>query len=281
MSEERYGVIASTVASHTPRMAYEDKAWDFTLGLIDGLKEMGQVLRDLKPDLFVVNTTHWITTFDWVVTAHDQHEGVCIAEEAPHLIPGLPYSRPGDRDYAEALGVQLNDAEIPCYPTDTPHFHWDYGTTVPMQYIDPDATIPAVVTPTCYASDLDENLRVGELIDATAKAQKKRVIVVVSNALTHLVVRGPDTWPLPEHQEMDQKFIGMVKETAVGDAIEWLPEYARDAKCEMGGRGLGVFLGAAAALQQETDDLVGKQYGPYAQSSASGNANLALYPANA
>ena len=80
---------------------------------------------------------------------------------------------------------------------------------------------------------------------------------------------------------MDQKFISMVKDTAIDDAIKWLPEYARDAKCEMGGRGLGVFLGAAAALQRETESLAGNQYGPYAQSSASGNANLALYTANA
>ena len=91
MSNDQPGVIASVIASHTPRMAYEDKAWDFTLGLIEGLKEMGEELRALNPDLFVVNTTHWITTFDWVITAHDVHEGVCIAEEAPHLIPGIPY----------------------------------------------------------------------------------------------------------------------------------------------------------------------------------------------
>ncbi|MBT7954149.1 MAG: hypothetical protein HN731_03100, partial [Rhodospirillaceae bacterium] len=59
MNDQSSGVIATVVASHTPRMAYEDKAWDFTLGLIDGLKEMGANLRELNPDLIVVNTTHW------------------------------------------------------------------------------------------------------------------------------------------------------------------------------------------------------------------------------
>lgn len=279
MNDDRSGVIAAVIASHTPRMAYEDKAWDFTLGLIDGLKELGTNLAELKPDLIVVNTTHWITTFDWVVTTHDHHKGICIAEEAPHLIPNLPYDRPGDRAYGEALNEDLKAQEIPSYPTDIEHFHWDYGTAVPLQYLDPTSKIPAVITPTCYASDLDENIKVGGQIDATAKRLGKRVIVVVSNALTHLVVRGPATWPLPEHQEMDQKFIEMVKAGDVDGATNYLPEYARDAKCEMGGRGLGVFLGAAKALENSTGPLSGAQYGPYAQSSGSGNANLALVAA--
>jgi 3,4-dihydroxyphenylacetate 2,3-dioxygenase len=276
MSNDQPGVIASVIASHTPRMAYEDKAWDFTLGLIEGLKEMGEELRALKPDLFVVNTTHWITTFDWVITAHDIHEGVCISEEAPHLIPGIPYKRTGDRAYAAALNETLKTNDIPSYETDTPHFHWDYGSLVPIQYLDPDNEYPVVLTPTCYASKLDENIKVGHLIDETAKAQGKRVILVVSNALTHDVVRGPAEWPTEENMALDHRFIDMITAANVEEAVNWLPEYARTAKCEMGGRGLGVFLGAAEALQEDSPELTGKQYGPYAQSSASGNANLML-----
>jgi 3,4-dihydroxyphenylacetate 2,3-dioxygenase len=279
MSNQEPGVIATVIASHTPRMAYEDKAWDFTLGLIDGLKEMGVSLRAMKPDLIVVNTTHWISTFDWFATAHDHHEGVCIAEEAPHLIPGLSYNRPGDRAFAEAMVEDWHAGDLPAYTVETPHFHWDYGSAIPLQYLDPDATIPAVLTPTCYASDIDENIKVGELLDETAKRMNKRVILVVSNALTHLIVRGPDKWPLDEHIAMDHKFIDMIKEADVDGALDYLPEYARDAKCEMGGRGLGVFLGAARVLQNKSGDLSGAMYGPYAQSSGSGNANLSLVPA--
>ncbi len=101
-------------------------------------------------------------------------------------------------------------------------------------------------------------------------------MVVVSNALTHAIVRGPDKWPTEENMALDHRFIDMITAANVDEAIDWLPEYARTAKCEMGGRGLGVFLGAAEALQERSAKLTGKQYGPYAQSSASGNANLML-----
>jgi hypothetical protein len=107
----------------------------------------------------------------------------------------------------------------------------------------------------------------------------KRVVVVVSNALTHLIIRGPEKWPLEEHMAMDHKFIDMVKAADVDGALDYLPGYARDAKCEMGGRGLGVFLGAAKALENDVNKLAGAMYGPYGQSSGSGNANLSLVAA--
>jgi hypothetical protein len=47
----------------------------------------------------------------------------------------------------------------------------------------------------------------------------------------------------------------------------------------MGGRGLGVFLGAAKALENDVNKLAGAMYGPYGQSSGSGNANLSLVAA--
>jgi len=278
MTDKQTGVIATIIASHTPRMAIEEKAWDFTTGLIQGLRDMGKAAKALKPDLFVVNTTHWITTFDWVFTAHQQNKGVCIAEEAPHLVPGVPYDYKGDPEFSKAAETALRDNDIPCYADANKYFHWDYGTLVPIQYMDPEQEVPVVTTPTCYMSDLKENERVGELIDEVAQAQGKRVIVVVSNALTHQLVRKPDAWPLEEHQKMDFKFIDMVKDGDIDGALDYLPKYAVEAKCEMGGRGLGVFLGASHKLQEHAGKLHGEQFGPYSQSSGSGNVNLLVTP---
>jgi hypothetical protein len=48
------GLIA--VAPYAPRLSTVAPA--FQLGLIDGLKQLGQALRSLRPDLFVVNSAH-------------------------------------------------------------------------------------------------------------------------------------------------------------------------------------------------------------------------------
>ena len=51
---------------------------------------MGAAMRSaLKPDLWVIVSTHWVSTFDWFATCQPKHEGLCVAHEAPNLIPGL------------------------------------------------------------------------------------------------------------------------------------------------------------------------------------------------
>jgi len=67
------GVIASAIAPHTPRMANEDAAPDFIRPLIAGAREMGEALRAFDPDLFVVNSTHWVSTFNWYATCQSLH----------------------------------------------------------------------------------------------------------------------------------------------------------------------------------------------------------------
>src|SRR5262249_9558759 len=107
------GLIAVAIAPHAPRLGVEEKVADFQRGLIDGLKEMGRVLRDLQPDLFVVHSAHWVSTFNWYATLQDPHKGVCVADEAPDLMPGTPYLRKGDPAFARVLVEALKGADIP------------------------------------------------------------------------------------------------------------------------------------------------------------------------
>ena len=131
------GVIASVVAPHTPRIGIEKNAPEFQRGLIQGLKDMGEALRAQKPDLFVLLSSHWVSTFNWYATSHQQHQGICIADEAPDLIPGVEYTRQGDPAFARELASRLSQNDVPCALNDSPHFNWDYGTFVPLQYLDP------------------------------------------------------------------------------------------------------------------------------------------------
>jgi 3,4-dihydroxyphenylacetate 2,3-dioxygenase len=71
----------------------------------------------------------------------------------------------------------------------------DYGSFVPMQYLDPHGETPVVTMPSVVLSTIEESLRVGEAIDAAAKQLGRRAIVLASSALSHFLVRGRDNWP--------------------------------------------------------------------------------------
>ena len=271
------GVIASIVAPHTPRIGIEENAPAFQAGLIRGLREQGEEVRGLKPDLFVLLSSHWISTFNWYTTAQQQHQGVCIADEAPDLIPGVTYDRKGDPDFAQALANQLSDNQIPCGVNDSPHFNWDYGTYVPLQYLDPDATVPLVAMPSVLCSDLDECRRTGRQVHETAKKTGKRVVFIASCALAHAVARGPELWPTDEQKQLDHKFIEMVKNGDIAGLGDWAPEYCRAAVAEMGGRPIHGMIGAAEAMAAQEPTVEGMMFGDYAQSSGSGNACLGFF----
>ena len=269
------GLIAAGVACHTPRIGVEDKAPPFVRGIIDGEREMGQAIKALQPDVIVVNSAHWVSTFVWFTDGMDPHQGVCVAHEAPDLIPGTRYSRKGDPALAEEMVRLFKAKDLPSDIVKSPDFAWDYGALVPLLYLDGAAELPVVQVPTCLSADLAESQMMGDLVDQAARATGRRAVFIASCALSHDVVRGPEKWPTQERMEMDRRFIDLACQGDVDTLEDWFPTYSRDAKAEMGGRNLAAFLGAAKALGRN-GGLEGRQYGPYAQSSGSGNANLLL-----
>ena len=278
MVEKVGGLVASIVASHSPRMGVEENAPEFIKGLIDGLRELGRTARALEPDAIVLHSAHWVSTFWWYVPRHEIHEGICVAEEAPDLIPGSPYRFSGEPALAEAIADKLNAEGIECRTFDTPHWNWDYGCYVPLHYMDPASSVPIVLLPTVLCSDPEENRKVGRLVHDVGKDTGKRIVFVSSCALSHDVVRGPERWPTKERQILDRKFIDLARKGRVAELTAWLPEFIRTGVAEMGGRTISSMVGGIEALAQDHGELVGKQFGPYAQSSGSGNAHIAVFP---
>jgi 3,4-dihydroxyphenylacetate 2,3-dioxygenase len=248
---------------------------DFQQTLVAGEKTLGAALRRaLKPDLWVVASTHWVATFDWLPTCQAVHEGHCVADEAPNLIPGIHYKYRGDPEFGGALFEEFGRASVPAARNDSPHYEWDYGTFVPLSHLDPQAEVAVVGIPTVLMADHAECMRAGAAVHATAKRLGRRVVFLASSAFSHILVRGRHNWPTPERVEADKKFIAQLTAGALDEAIAGFTAYSKFTGAEMGGRVLATLLGVVQALKAEGKTLAGRQFGDYAQSSASGNANV-------
>lgn len=271
------GIIAAAVVPHVPTLGLPENTPEFQLTLVEGERELGLALRELKPDLFVVNSSHWICTFGWYATCQSVHQGVCVADEAPDLIPGIAYKRKGDAEFASALVDEWQARGIPGGRNESPHYAWDYGSLVPLLYLDPDADVPVVQIPTVILANQDECMRAGRAVHATAKRLGRRVVYIASSAFSHDLVRGRHFKPTAERETLDQRFIDLLKRGAMAEAIAWFPEYSRAVVAEMNGKPLAGMLGALQALAEEGVELQGEQYGGYAQSSGSGNASVVVW----
>jgi 3,4-dihydroxyphenylacetate 2,3-dioxygenase len=270
------GVIAAAVVAHVPTLSRAEITPEFQTTLVQGEHRLGRGLRSLSPDLWVIASTHWVSTFNWMATCQPVHEGICVADEAPDLVPGLPYRYRGDAEFGDALVQEWKRADVPAARNDSRHYEWDYGTFVPLSHLDPEAEIAVVSLPVVLMADQAECVRAGAAVHATAKRLKRRVVFVASTALTHALVRGRHLMPTPERVEADQRFIDQLKRGAVDAALEGFADYSRLVVAEMGGRALATLLGVAKALAEDGVRLEGRQYGDYAQSSGSGNANVVL-----
>jgi 3,4-dihydroxyphenylacetate 2,3-dioxygenase len=205
-----------------------------------------------------------------------EHRGVCVADEAPDLIPGIPYAYRGDPEFAQTLLDEWNKTDIPAQRNITQHYTWDYGTFVPLSHLDPDAELAVVSIPVVLMADLDECFRAGAAIHAAARKLKRRAVVIASSALTHALVRGREHWPSSERIEADQRIIDMLKQGDIDAVIGTFAEYAKGAVVEMGGRAIATMLGTTRAIGAGHGRLAAMQFGGYAQSSGSGNANLVI-----
>src|ERR1041384_7119180 len=210
MSGTVSGIVMSAIASHSPRIGIEAQAPAFLGGVIKGEYALGRAIQELKPDVIVLQSAHWVTTFTWYVTCQPRHHGVCVSDELPDLIPGQPYDRPGDPAFGVALVDEIKAQGLLAGRNETAHYKWDYGTFVPPQYLDPKQQIPVVTMGTCILADLDECFRVGQAVRDAAGQSGKRVVFVASSALSHKLVRDPASWPTREHQALDEQFMAML-----------------------------------------------------------------------
>lgn len=272
-------LIRAYLSVHTPRYCTYEAAFAGKLAhpdfraVRDGLVAQGRDVAAAKPDVIVINSCHLIATFPTVVDGTPRHRGVLTAQEAPELIHGAEYDFPGDWELASALIDRGKAAGLQCTLANDVHYPLDYGTVMPLVcYLDRTQRIPVVPVSVCLAAGLEESFTWGRLVAQAVGESGRRAAFVASGSLSHKLVRGPEKWPSAQDQELDHRFAKLVADGEHERLWAWLPEYARAAEPEMGGRHLAMLLGALVESGRKYAATV-HAYGP---SSGSGNYVISL-----
>lgn len=264
-------IVGALIVTHTPRIADEARAPAFTREMIRGMHELGEEVKRIRPDALIQASTHWVTTFHHYVLGHKRHKGILTSSEAPDMISGVAYDFPGDPELAEAMAAKGKERDIPAILSAADHFVIEYGTLNPLRYLTPQFDIPVVPISSCLLAGIDECIRWGEAIAEAVRRGPKRVIVIASGALSHVLVRGPERWPSEECQRLDHQFVELVTNGRAGELKSFFPAFVKDVDAEMGGRHLAILLGATGGTFR------GKLHA-YGPSSGSGNAVVSLTP---
>src|SRR5215470_92835 len=239
------------LSAHTPRYCTLEAAFEGKVAspafqpVRDGLVVQGQEMGKARPDVVVINSCHLVSTFPTVVDGTLRHRGVLTAQEAPELIHGVGYDYPGDYGLAARLIARGQAEGRQCVLANDVHYPLDYGTVMPMVcYLDRAQRLPMVPVSVCLSADLDEAFAWGRSLAHVAVASPKRVGLVASGSVSHKLVRGPERGPTPADEALDHEFARLLAAGEYEKLWRWLPEYARAAEPEMGGRHLATMLGA-------------------------------------
>lgn len=278
-------IVGAALVSHVPLIVLPEAVRRELNGgddtsLVSGLHALrAECLDRLRPDTVVVVDTHWHTTFEHVVTAHERRAGRYTSDELPRGHPAMPYDLPGDPELAHAIARQAEGRDDTwIHATDDPHVAIHYPTVYLTPYLQRDERwISASV---CQTATVDDFLLFGELIAAAIASIDRRVVMLASGGLSHRFwtlrelrqheASGVEHIITPDARAADEKTIGLLEAGDHAGVIAWYPEFRHYSPEGM----FAHYLTMVGALGGQHCVAAGKLYGAYESAAGTGQAHI-------
>jgi 3,4-dihydroxyphenylacetate 2,3-dioxygenase len=278
-------IVGAALVSHVPpivlpeavRLELNDGR-DFSL--VDGLHRLRREQLDpLAADTFIVFDTHWYTTVEHVLTAHERRQGRFTSDELPRGNPAMPFDLPGDPSLAMAIAAQADGRDDTwIHATADPYIGIHYPTVYLTPYLQGDEAWISVGI--CQTAQRDDFLLFGELLADAIIASDRRVVLLASGGLSHRF------WPLrqfrdheaadpvhiitPEARAADERVIAHLES---GDHAAVIDEYADFRRHSPEGM-FGHYLMMVGALGGAGCTAAGVRYSDYESAAGTGQVHL-------
>lgn len=249
---------------------------------IAGHKEIAKRCRELEVDTIVVFDTHWLVNSGYHINCAPHFKGVYTSNELPHFIKNMPYEYDGNPELGAIIADACNDAGINVRAHADTTLGIEYGTLVPMRYMNEDRHFKVIsISAMCQVHDLEESGRLGSAMRAGIEANYEgKVAVFASGSLSHRFAQNGvsedylfKVWsPMLEH--MDREVVRMWQAGQWQEFVEMLPEYADKCHGEGFMHDTAMLLGVVGWDRYEGKVEV---ITPYFGSSGTGQIN-AIFP---
>ena len=250
---------------------------------IDGHHEIGRRCRALGVDTIVVFDTHWLVNAGYHLNCAPHWKGVYTSNELPHFISNMAYECPSNPELGRLLAKVCNDHGVETLAHDATTLGPEYGTLVPMRYMNADQHFKAIcVSALCTSHYLNDSARLGwAMREAVEKHYDGKVAFMASGSLSHRFAQNglaPDfafkVWS-PFLERLDRDVVQMWQAGSQwADFCAMLPEYASKGHGEGFMHDTAMLLGALgwSAYDGQVEVIT-----PYFGASGTGQIN-AIFP---
>ena len=277
-------VLAAKV-THVPSLMLSEQSGsplrDAREPAVRSLRELGRRAKQRGVTCFVVFDTHWLSNFGYHINANARHRGSFTSHEAPQMIQDLRYDLPGDTHLAGAIAARAGDAGLNVIAHQVASLGLEYGTIVPMHYMNPDGFAKVVSVASPLFTSFEESRILGEAVRRAIDDSDERVAILASGSLSHRLwpnkKLGPEAWTSVAsefNRQVDLRVLELWQSRRYREFLDMLPDYAT--KCN-GEGGMADTIMLFAALGWYGYSGAAEQLCDYFPSSGSGQVNVEFH----
>lgn len=232
--------------------------------LNQALRKAGMALAASRPDVVLVYSTQWMAVLDQLWITRQRSTGVHV-DENWHEFGELSFDIASDTGLAEACVQDCRDAGIHARGVDYDQFPIDTGTiTVSSLMGFGSEALPVTLAANNLYHDNAQTEQLSRIAVQAAAMQNKRAAVIgiggLSNTMfrelvppdsDHVISRSDDDW--------NRRMLALLECGDAGQLRALMPEYAGQAKAEMGFKHMSWLLGALGEQFQGANVL---EYAP-------------------
>lgn len=277
-------IVGAGLISHAPTIMFDEPTRrelndGEEISLVPGLVRLrDEVLDRLRPDTIVILDTHWFTTVEHVVAAHDHREGKMTSSELPRGMKQVPYSYDGDPELARLIEKHGNALGTPTHAEDDPYLPVYYATVNLVHYLHRGERIVSVSI--VQTGEDDDFLTLGRAIGQAVADADRRVVVLASGGMSHTFHSLKE---LPRHEASDPVHIVTPEARAADEQrIEWMTagDHARivdtmdEYRAHNPEGGFGHYLAMLAAIGGRDCTAKGVQFSDYENATGTGQVHV-------
>ena len=201
---------------------------------IAGHHEISRRARELGVDTIVVFDTHWLVNSGYHINNASHFKDIYTSGELPHFIKNMPYEYDGNPALGELIATAAVDAGINARAHSDTTLALEYGTLVPMRYMNEDRHFKVVsISANCAVHDLNDSGKLGRAVrNAVEQHYDGKVAVLASGSMSHRFAQNGvsqdylhKVWS-PMLERMDHEVVRMWERGDWVEFIEMLPEYS-------------------------------------------------------
>ncbi len=245
---------------------------------IEGHREISRRCRDLGVDTIVVFDTHWLVNSGYHINNAPHFEGIYTSNELPHFIKNLPYEYNGNTELGHLIADAATAAGVHTRAHDATSLALEYGTLVPMRYMNEDRHFKVVsVAALLTVHNLEDSATFGRALRKTVEEDYDGTVAIfASGSLSHRFAQNGTAdeflhkvWS-PFLEEFDHRVVDMWQAGEWQSFCALLPEYAEKCHGEGFMHDTAMLLGALGwdAYKGKVEVL-----SPYFGSSGTGQIN--------